>query len=162
MESAANGVEKAKEQYPRAPMPESTHLPLVMRQAAWVALRHGALGMRLRAVGFGPGAALRAGCDPGRTQVVAMSLSGATAGVAGAMLILAVPFVLQEGFRRDTASTVSSSACLRAGRSSAYSQARHSSASCARAESPSRSASASGCTPPAARSSDSSAECWRR
>lgn len=96
------------------PMPEATHLPLILGQgspahagiilalgiliAAGVALRHGALGMRLRAVGLGPGAALRGGLDTGRTQVLAMSLSGATAGAAGALLVLAVPFVLQDGF----------------------------------------------------------------
>jgi simple sugar transport system permease protein len=96
------------------PVPESTHLPLVLGQtspanlgillaggvliAAWIAMRHGMLGMRLRAVGLGPGAALRAGLDTGRTQILAMSLSGAPAGVAGALLVLAVPFVLQDGF----------------------------------------------------------------
>jgi general nucleoside transport system permease protein len=96
------------------PMPESTHLPLVMGEsspanagillaigvliAAWIAIRHGMLGMRLRAVGLGAGAALRAGLDTGRTQILAMSLSGATGGLAGALLILAIPFVLQDGF----------------------------------------------------------------
>lgn len=96
------------------PMPESTHLPLLMGEgspanagillavgvliAAWVALRHGMLGMRLRAVGLGAGAALRAGLDTGRTQILAMSLSGATGGLVGALLILAIPFVLQDGF----------------------------------------------------------------
>jgi general nucleoside transport system permease protein len=66
--------------------------------AAWIAIRHGMLGMRLRAVGLGAGAALRAGLDTGRTQILAMSLSGATGGLAGALLILAIPFVLQDGF----------------------------------------------------------------
>jgi ABC-type uncharacterized transport system permease subunit len=66
--------------------------------AAWIALKHGMLGMRLRAVGLGPGAALRAGLDTGRTQILAMCLSGAPAGIAGALLVLAVPFVLQDGF----------------------------------------------------------------
>ena len=96
------------------PVPESTHLPLIMGVtspanlgivlagavliAAWVALRHGMLGMRLRAVGLGPGAALRGGLATGRTQILAMALSGAPAGVAGALLVLAVPFVLQDGF----------------------------------------------------------------
>ena len=96
------------------PVPASTHLPLIMGTtspanlgvllaggvliAAWIALKHGMLGMRLRAVGLGPGAALRAGLDTGRTQILAMSLSGAPAGVAGALLVLAVPFVLQDGF----------------------------------------------------------------
>jgi simple sugar transport system permease protein len=96
------------------PVPEATHLPLIMGLespvnlglviavgvlvAAWIALRHGMLGMRLRAVGLGPGAALRAGLDTGRTQILAMALSGAPAGLAGAFLILAVPFVLQDGF----------------------------------------------------------------
>ncbi len=96
------------------PVPQSTHLPLIMGTtspanlgillagavliAAWIALKHGMLGMRLKAVGLGPGAALRAGLDTGRTQVLAMCLSGAPAGIAGALLILAVPFVLQDGF----------------------------------------------------------------
>jgi ABC-type uncharacterized transport system permease subunit len=97
------------------PMPDATHIPLLtlgegspadagillavgVLIAGWIALRHGMLGMRLRAVGLGAGAALRAGLDTARTQVLALSLSGATGGLAGALLVLAVPFVLQDGF----------------------------------------------------------------
>lgn len=96
------------------PMPESSRLPLIMGAGSpanigllvalgvlvisWVMLRHGSLGIRLRAVGLGPGAALRAGMGTARTQVLAMSLSGGTSGLAGAVMVLSVPFVLEDGF----------------------------------------------------------------
>ncbi|GAB3601720.1 hypothetical protein GCM10027586_04860 [Kineococcus gypseus] len=48
------------------------------------------LGFRLRAVGANPDAARTAGMDVGRLQVVAMGLSGALAGLAGASQVLGV------------------------------------------------------------------------
>jgi ABC-type uncharacterized transport system permease subunit len=47
-------------------------------------------GYELRAAGLAPAAALRAGIDLGRTALVAMTLSGAIAGVGGATIVAGV------------------------------------------------------------------------
>ncbi|MGK2938607.1 MAG: ABC transporter permease [Solirubrobacteraceae bacterium] len=97
------------------PMPDPTQIPLLNFEpgspanvgviiagallfAAWVMLKWGTLGVRLRAVGLSAGTALRAGISAARTHILALSLSGALGGVAGALLVVATPFVLQEGF----------------------------------------------------------------
>jgi simple sugar transport system permease protein len=51
-------------------------------------LRRTALGFEIRAAGLGPEAARTAGIPVGRTMVVAMMLSGALAGLAGAVEVL--------------------------------------------------------------------------
>jgi len=48
------------------------------------------LGYEIRAVGLGPDAARTAGIRVGKTQATAMALSGALAGLAGAVEVLAV------------------------------------------------------------------------
>lgn len=97
------------------PMPDASQIPLLEWQpgspanagvllaaalllGAWVMLKWGTLGVRLRAVGLSAGTALRAGISAARTHILALSLSGALGGVAGALLVMATPFVLQEGF----------------------------------------------------------------
>lgn len=58
-----------------------------------IALRRTVWGYETRAVGEGPGAAEAAGISVGRVQINAMLLSGALAGLAGAVLVLGeVPF----------------------------------------------------------------------
>jgi len=73
------------------------HWGLVLALAAVVlvalALRRTVWGYETRAVGEGPGAAEAAGIANGRIQIQAMLLSGALAGLAGAVVILGtVPF----------------------------------------------------------------------
>jgi general nucleoside transport system permease protein len=55
-------------------------------------------GFELRVAGANPDAALTAGIDVGRATIVAMSLSGALAGLAGANQVLGVQFSLAPGF----------------------------------------------------------------
>ncbi len=54
----------------------------------WWLLNRSALGFRFRAVGANPHAARTAGIDVGRTYVLAMLISGALVGLAGANQIL--------------------------------------------------------------------------
>ncbi len=70
----------------------SAGLFLALAAAVAVAflLRRTALGFEIRAVGLGPDAARASGIPVGRTLVTAMCLSGALAGVAGAVEVLAV------------------------------------------------------------------------
>ncbi len=53
-------------------------------------LRQTALGFQIRAVGVGPDAARAAGIPVARTQILAMALSGALAGLAGALEVVSV------------------------------------------------------------------------
>jgi ABC-type uncharacterized transport system permease subunit len=64
---------------------------------AWL-LGRSTWGFELRVAGTNPDAALTAGIDVGRATVVAMSLSGALAGLAGANQVLGVQFSLAPGF----------------------------------------------------------------
>lgn len=63
-------------------------LALLAAFAVSVLLRRTALGFEIRAVGLGPEAARAAGLPVGRTLVVAMLISGALAGLAGAVEVL--------------------------------------------------------------------------
>ena len=60
---------------------------LAMAVLAWVLLWRTSLGYRLRAVGHSPAAARYAGMPVKRTIVVALTLSGAMCGLAGAILV---------------------------------------------------------------------------
>lgn len=67
-------------------------LPLALLCAAlyvW-GFRATALGFHIRAVGTGPSAAQAAGIPVARTQIIAMAISGALAGLAGALEVLSV------------------------------------------------------------------------
>jgi simple sugar transport system permease protein len=82
---------------PRLTPNYDVHWGLVIAAAALAltafALRSTVWGYRTRAVGSGPDAAATAGIRVGRTQIGAMLLSGALAGLAGAVLVLgAAPF----------------------------------------------------------------------
>ena len=53
---------------------------------------------QLRSVALGKQAASRAGISPGAMEVAALAIAGGTAGLAGGILVLSTPFVLQDGF----------------------------------------------------------------
>ena len=78
------------------------HLGLVLLPLAaagtWLLLSHGALGLQLRAVGQNELASRRAGLPVGRLVVLAMSLSGALGGLAGAIMIQGDQHYLTAGF----------------------------------------------------------------
>lgn len=65
-------------------------IALLMVPAVAFLIRQMALGFEIRAVGYSPSAARCAGIDVGRTVVVVMALSGALAGLAGAIEVLGV------------------------------------------------------------------------
>ncbi len=67
---------------------------------AWL-LNRSTWGFELRVAGANPDAALTAGIDVGRATVVAMVLSGALAGLAGANQVLGVQLSLAPGFSAD-------------------------------------------------------------
>jgi ABC-type uncharacterized transport system permease subunit len=64
---------------------------------SWL-LNRSTWGFELRVAGANPDAALTAGIDVGRATVVAMVLSGALAGLAGANQVLGLQFSLAPGF----------------------------------------------------------------
>ena len=97
------------------PVPASTQLPLlglgegspgsiailvaiVVLVGVAVVLRRSAFGLRMRAVALGPEAARRCGIGVRRTEICALVVSGGCGGLAGATLVLGVPYVLQDGF----------------------------------------------------------------
>ena len=73
-------------------------LALIAAGLVYVLLFHTTLGFRLRMVGANPEAARYAGVKVKRMTVLAMALSGALAGLAGAVEILGVQFRLLSGF----------------------------------------------------------------
>jgi simple sugar transport system permease protein len=96
-----------------APVPPSTRLPTLMtgtvfNAGAMIALaavpftvflmRRTVFGLRLNALGGNVSAAKAAGTSVGRTIVVAMAVSGAFAGLAGAVEVVGVRGQLLEGF----------------------------------------------------------------
>jgi simple sugar transport system permease protein len=62
-------------------------IAIVTAVAAWIFLWRSSLGYRVRAVGAGPDAARYAGIPVRRVTVVALTLSGALCGLAGAILV---------------------------------------------------------------------------
>jgi ABC-type uncharacterized transport system permease subunit len=66
--------------------------------ATWLLLFRSRAGLRLRALGLSPPAAECAGVHVGRAWVVAMSLSGALAGLAGANAVLGYKGYYESGF----------------------------------------------------------------
>ena len=70
---------------------------LAAAAVAWL-LGRSTWGFELRAAGANPAAALTAGIDVRRATVVAMTLSGALAGLAGAGQVLGLQFSLAPGF----------------------------------------------------------------
>nr|MBI2903970.1 ABC transporter permease [Chloroflexota bacterium] len=73
-------------------------LALVAAAAVYLLLFHTTLGYRLRMVGYNAEAARYAGVKVTRITVLAMALSGALAGLAGAVELTGVQFRLLEGF----------------------------------------------------------------
>jgi simple sugar transport system permease protein len=65
-------------------------LALVLAAVLWWVLKRTVFGYELRAAGEAPEAAKRAGIDLGRTAFVAMTLSGAIAGLGGATIVAGV------------------------------------------------------------------------
>lgn len=65
-------------------------LALALAPALWLMLFHSAAGLRLRAVGLAPDAARYAGISPEREIIRVLLLSGALAGLAGALEVTAV------------------------------------------------------------------------
>ena len=75
---------------PRRGHPPSTSAscsPSSMAVAAWVFLWRSTLGYRVRAVGAGPDAARYAGIPVRRMTMLALTMSGALCGLAGAILV---------------------------------------------------------------------------
>ncbi|MBM4425252.1 MAG: ABC transporter permease [Chloroflexi bacterium] len=104
-ESGWNYQSRAVDESARLPIilpGTSLHLGLVVALAAAVLahilLFHTTLGYRLRMVGFNAEAARYAGVKVTLITVLAMALSGALAGLAGAVEIAGVQFRLLEGF----------------------------------------------------------------
>jgi general nucleoside transport system permease protein len=75
-----------------SPLLQGLHVGIFVAVAAlavyWVVLNRTTLGYEVRAVGFNPDAAAYGGIGVARSYVVAMAISGAFAGTAGAMDIL--------------------------------------------------------------------------
>jgi ABC-type uncharacterized transport system permease subunit len=103
-------LQEASGAYPQSdPLPAAARLPTLARVHAGVALAFAAalgvawlllrtpLGFRLRAVGHSPVAARFAGISPERYGVVALALSGALAGAAGAFEVSGVTGRLYQG-----------------------------------------------------------------
>jgi ABC-type uncharacterized transport system permease subunit len=67
-------------------------IALGMAVLVWIFLFKTRLGYKTRAVGFNPEAARYAGMNPGRMMVLAMFLSGALGGMAGAVEVLGVHY----------------------------------------------------------------------
>jgi ABC-type uncharacterized transport system permease subunit len=67
-------------------------IALAMAVLVWFFLFKTRLGYKTRAVGFNPEAARYAGMNPGRMMVLAMFLSGALGGMAGAVEVLGVHY----------------------------------------------------------------------
>ena len=73
-------------------------LALVAAIALWFLFKRTALGFEIRAVGLGAESARANGINVGRTIITAMTLSGALAGVAGAVEVLGVHRRFLESF----------------------------------------------------------------
>ncbi len=97
------------------PLPAATHLPLLPLHdgsqgtlgiviaalvliAVSVLVRQSAFGLKLRSVALGKQAAARAGISPGKMAIAALAIAGGAAGLAGGILVLSTPFILQDGF----------------------------------------------------------------
>jgi general nucleoside transport system permease protein len=96
-------------------IPESTKLPLltgdfsfplhiglpitiVIAIVAGIVLAKTVFGLQLRAVGFNPVAASRAGISYARMVMVSLATAGALGGLAGGFMLLGEQYVLKDGF----------------------------------------------------------------
>ncbi len=91
---AAVGLEKIG----HSPLNLSVFLALAAGGLVWLFLWHTRWGYELRAVGHSEGAALYAGISPRRSVILAMSLSGALAGLVGVNEMMGVHHRLLLGF----------------------------------------------------------------
>jgi simple sugar transport system permease protein len=97
------------------PLPEATHLALLplsqgaqgtigiviaacVLVAVGVFMQRSAYGLKLQSVALGKQAAWRAGISPGAMEISALAIAGGAAGLAGGILVLSSPFILQDGF----------------------------------------------------------------
>ncbi|MDI3298441.1 MAG: ABC transporter permease [Bacillota bacterium] len=83
---------------PRTQLSAGLFIALGAAVIAWLILERTTLGYRMRAVGFNARAAAYAGIDVAATTVLALGLSGAFAGVAGAVEVLGVNHRLYDSF----------------------------------------------------------------
>lgn len=83
---------------PQTPLHSGAVLALFLAFAVWFYLTWTAGGFALRAVGAGAEAAEAAGIPLARTQAITFLLSGALAGLAGAIQICGVLYRLSDGF----------------------------------------------------------------
>jgi simple sugar transport system permease protein len=83
------------------------HLGLLLAVLAvpvvWVLIERTTLGFRIRTVGLNPSAARASGISVGRTMVTVMGISGALAGLAGAVQVLGVSGVLTQSLSSGVA-----------------------------------------------------------
>jgi simple sugar transport system permease protein len=105
-DSSQPGVPVSREIAPNAHLPVFWGSPLLqgldigffvalgMLVVYWLVLRRTTLGFEVRAVGYNPDAAQNAGIGVARNYFIAMAISGAFAGLAGAMDILGWQFRL--------------------------------------------------------------------
>jgi simple sugar transport system permease protein len=97
------------------PLPDATHLALLPLRdgsqgtigiviaaavliAVGVLVQRSAFGLKLRSVALGKEVAWRAGISPGAMEISALAIAGGAAGLAGGILVLSSPFILQDGF----------------------------------------------------------------
>ncbi len=76
-------------------------LALVLAAALWALLYHTTYGVKLRAAGLSPRAARLQGMPLSRLILSSMGISGAIAGLGGAIEVLGVQYRLIEGFSSD-------------------------------------------------------------
>ena len=83
---------------PDLPVHWGVVLALVLAGGVWWLLYRSTLGFAIRTVGLNPNAARYAGIGVGRTIVVTMALSGALAGLAGAIEVVGLNYYHTPGF----------------------------------------------------------------
>ena len=86
---------------PGSPLHAGVLLALAAAAAVWALLYHTAYGTRLRAAGLAPGTARLLRLPMRRLVLSSMLLSGALAGVGGAVEVLGVQYRLIDGFSTD-------------------------------------------------------------
>ena len=83
---------------PESPLHIGLVIALVLAVIVWILLNKAEIGVRLRAIGLNETAARRAGIVAGRDMFIAMLVSGAFSGLAGAIMITGEQQYLTAGF----------------------------------------------------------------
>jgi len=81
-----------------SPMHLGAPLTLAALVLGWIVLARSKFGFQLKAVGYNPVAARRAGIDDGKVVILSMAIAGALGGLAGAMMIQGEQYSLKSGF----------------------------------------------------------------